>query len=88
MVELSNALPLTAPVSHHLGPALMAEWSEMLTLTGRCLSPLKACPNGRVVLGVASDCSLPLTTISLSWWPSGPRFLVRVQERKLPVTWD
>ena len=31
-------------------------------LTARCLSPLRACPDGRVVKGAATDCSLPLTT--------------------------
>ena len=40
----------------------MAVWSKVLPLTARCLSPLRDCPDGRVVKGAASDCSLPLTT--------------------------
>ena len=43
----------------------MAVWSKALTLTARCLSPLRACPDGHVVSEAASDCSLSLTTEGL-----------------------
>ena len=57
--------------SHHWGPALKAMWCMALPLTARCLSPLRACPDGRVVYGIATDCSLSLTTEGLPWWPCG-----------------
>ena len=60
-------------VSHHWGPALMAVWSTALPLTVSCLSPLRACPDGRVVYGAATDCELSLTTEGLPWWPCGIR---------------
>ena len=43
----------------------MAEWSTALPLTAHCLSPLRACPDGWVVYGFATDCSLSLTTEGL-----------------------
>ena len=58
-------------VSHHWGPVLMAEWSNALWLTACCLSPLRACPDGCVVLCIATNCSLSLTIKGLTWWSSG-----------------
>ena len=52
-------------------PALMAMWPKVLSLTASCLSPLRTCPYGRVVQGVATDCSLSLTIGCLPWWPCG-----------------
>ena len=43
-------------VSAHWGSALISEWSKALPLTADCLSPLRAFPDGRVVLGIAADC--------------------------------
>ena len=40
---------LSAPVISDVEPALMAAWSKALPLTDSCLSPLRACPDGRVV---------------------------------------
>ena len=40
----------------------MAEWSKALPLTARFLSPLRACPDGCVVLVADTDCSQSLTT--------------------------
>ena len=51
----------------------MAEWSTALPLTAHCLSPLRACPDGWVVYGIATDCSLSLTTEGLPWGLSGLR---------------
>ena len=47
----------------------MAEWSKALTRPASCLSQLRACPDGRVVLGVDTTCSLFFTAEGLSWWP-------------------
>ena len=58
-------------VSHHWGPTLMAEWSIALSLTAHCLSTLKVCLDGQVVYSIATDCSLPLNTEGMPWWPSG-----------------
>ena len=60
-------------VSHRWEPALMAVWSNALPLTACCLSSLRACPDGRVVWGVATDCSPSLITEGLPWWPCGLR---------------
>ena len=38
------------------GPALMALWSYVMPLTASWLLPLRACPDGCVVLGNATDC--------------------------------
>ena len=51
----------------------MAEWSKVLLQTVCCLSPLRACPDGRVVVGVATDCSLSHTSEGLPLWQSGRR---------------
>ena len=40
----------------------MAVWFNTLRLTTRCLLPLRACPDGGVVLCIATDCSQALTT--------------------------
>ena len=60
-------------VSHHWGPTLMAVWSEVLPLTAGRQSPLKACPDGCVVWGVAIDCWPSVTTEGLPWWLCGLR---------------
>ena len=38
----------------------MAVWSMVLPLTAYCLLGMRACPDGRVVYGVATDCLLSL----------------------------
>ena len=60
-------------VSLRWGPALMAMWSNALPLTACCLSSVRAYPDGRVVWGVVTDCSLSLITEGLPWWLSGLR---------------
>ena len=40
----------------------MFAWSKALLLTARCLSPLNICLDVRLVLGVAIDCYVSLTT--------------------------
>ena len=44
------------------GPALMARWSRGLPLTASCLSPLRTCPDSRVVkvLPLTASCLSPL----------------------------
>ena len=37
------------PLYYKSFTAPMAVWSKVLLLTARCLSPLRACPDGRVV---------------------------------------
>ena len=62
MAGWSKALPLTAGYLSILGPALMAEWSKMPPPTACYLSLLRACHDGQVVQGVATDCWLSLNT--------------------------
>ena len=62
--------------THRLGPALMAEWSQVLPQTAH-YSPLRACPDGWVVSGITTDCSL-LTAEGLPWWLSGLRHCHRL----------
>ena len=63
MAMWSKALPLTANyLSSHIWPALVFVWSMALPLTASCLSPLRACPDGCVVYGIATDSLLSLNT--------------------------
>ena len=49
MQKVDSRICLVTWLSSAGGPALMAEWSKVLPLTARCLSPLRACPDGQVV---------------------------------------
>ena len=69
-------------VSDHWGASLMAEQSRALSLSARCLSPLRALRHCHWLLavshhwglwGIVTDCSLSLITEGLPRWLSGMR---------------